>query len=51
MGRKIHGTIKTKIVDISARDMSFLIRRNKQAHFKIDEKRTDERDHQTHFKG
>ncbi len=42
MGKRKRGTIKTRIVDISARGVSFSIKRKEQDHFRIDEKRTME---------
>ncbi len=39
-GKRKHGTIKTRIVDISARGMSFSIRKKEQSFFKMDETRT-----------
>ncbi len=42
MGKRKHGTLKTRIVDISARGMSFAVRRKEQSLFRVDETRTME---------
>lgn len=42
MGKRKHGTIKTKIVDISSRGMSFSIKKKEQGYFRVDEMRTFE---------
>ncbi len=40
MGKRKHGTIKTGIVEISARGMSFSIKRKEQDYFRLEETRT-----------
>ncbi len=42
MGKRKHSTIKTRIVDISSRGMSFAIKKKEQEYFRIDETRTIE---------
>ncbi len=42
MGKRKHGTLKTRIVDISAQGMSFAVRRKEQSLFRVDETRTME---------
>ena len=42
MGRRKHGTLRTRIVDISASGMSFSIAKDQQQLFRIDETRTIE---------
>ena len=42
MGKRKHGTLKTRVLDISASGMAFLISKDQQALFRVDEKRTVE---------
>ena len=42
MGKRKHGTLKSRVMDISASGMAFVISKEQQSLFKIDEKRTVE---------